>query len=291
VVRRRVPLGTDEKLFRAMHRRMLDGPRPVPPWARLDPAGVPDALRERVRRGWAARVEAEYRSMVVFGELIARFPEAGLPLEVSCAASRLLQDEARHTELCARVAEAFGGYDEATLDPGHLRLVDDALPAHLFVARWTASMFCVGEAASVGLLGVLRDGATDPCVASVLDTLLRDEVLHDRFGWALARVVFPRLTDDEREWLGADLAFAFAHYDQMNAGCLRPDGGEVPAAPETPEDPGAVALGIASRWRFAPAFYRRIDEVILPSFAALGVPAYEAWALRHEAAATAAREA
>ena len=47
----------------------------------------------------------------------------------------------------------------------------------------------------------------------------------------------------------------------------------------------------ASRWRFAPAFYRRIDEVILPSFAALGVPAYEAWALRHEAAATAAREA
>jgi hypothetical protein len=284
-MRRRVPLGTDEKLFRAMHRRMLDEPRPVPPWGALDAARVPDALRERVRAGWAARVEAEYRSMVVFGELIARFPEVGLPLEVSCAASRLLQDEARHTELCARVAEAFGGHDEATLDPAHLRLVDDGMPAHLFVARWTASMFCVGEASSVGLLGVLRDGATDPCVASVLDTLLRDEVLHDRFGWALARAVFPRLTDDEREWLGADLSFAFAHYDRMNAGCLRPDGGAIPAEPESPEDPDAAALGIASRWRFAPAFYRRIDEVILPGFAALGVPAYEAWALRHEAAA------
>lgn len=284
-MRRRVPLGTDERLFRSMHRRMLDGPRPVPPWNLLDPSRSPDALRERVRAGWAARVEAEYRSMVVFGELIARFPEAGLPLEVSSAASRLLQDEARHTELCARVAEAFGGYDEATLDPSHLRLVDDHLPAHLFVARWTASMFCVGEAASVGLIGVLRDGATDPCVSSVLDTLLRDEVLHDRFGWALARLVFPTLTDDEREWLGADLAFAFAHYDRANAGCLRPDGGELPAAPEVPEDEDALALGVASRWRFAPAFYRRLDEVILPSFAALGVPAYEAWALRHEAEA------
>ena len=130
VVRRRVPLGTDEKLFRAMHRRMLDGPRPVPPWARLDPAGVPDALRERVRRGWAARVEAEYRSMVVFGELIARFPEAGLPLEVSCAASRLLQDEARHTELCARVAEAFGVKAWRVVDPEDLEAAVAAAVAH-----------------------------------------------------------------------------------------------------------------------------------------------------------------
>lgn len=279
---RRVPLGTDSPLFRSLHRRMLDGPRPVPPWDRLDPSSVPDAVRERVRRAWSARVEAEYRSMVVFGELIARFPEAGLSLEVSCAASRLLQDEARHTELCARVAEAFGGRD-ADLDPATLRLVDD-LPAHLFVARWTASMFCVGESASVGLLGVLRDETTDPCIASVVDTLLRDEVLHDRFGWELARVVFPTLTDDEREWLGTDLAFAFAHYDRADADCLRPDGGEIPPEPAgPPDDPAAVGLGVASRWRFAPAFYRRIDEVILPGFAALGVPAYEAWALRHEA--------
>lgn len=281
---RRVPLGTDEALFRSLHRRMIDGPRRPPPWHRLDPERAAGPVRERVRAAWSARVEAEYRSMVVFGELIARFPELGLPLEVSCAASRLLQDEARHTELCARVAEAFGGHDDAVLDPRHLRLVDDALPAHLFVARWTASMFCVGEAASVGLLGVLREGAADPCVAAVLDTLLRDEVLHDRFGWALARLVFPRLTDDEREWLATDLAYAFAHYDRLDAGCLRPDGGEIPAAPEVPEDPVAVGLGLGSRWRFAPAFYRRIDEVILPGFAALGVPAYEAWALRHEAA-------
>lgn len=282
---RRVPLGTDEKLFRAMHRGYLDGPRPVPPWDRLDPSRVPDALRERVRRGWAVRVQAEYRSMVVFGELLARFPEVGLPLEVSCAASRLLQDEARHTELCARVAERFGGHDDVTLEPENLRLVDDSLPAHLFVARWTASMFCVGETASVAMLTVLRDGATDPCVASVVDTLLRDEVLHDRFGWALARTVFPLLTDDEREWLGADLAFALGHYERMNAGCLRDDGETLAEAPATPDEVAALAVGVASQHTFAPAFYRRMDEVILPAFAALGVPAYEAWALRREAVA------
>jgi hypothetical protein len=276
-----LPRGTPSKLLATLHRRILDGDRPTIPWDRLDASVLDDAERDLVRRAWAARVEAEYRSMVVFGELIARFPEVGLALEVSCAASRLLQDEARHTELCARVAEVFGGYDEATLDPAHLRLVDDALPAHLFVARWTASMFCVGEAASVGLLGVLRDGATDPCVASVLDTLLRDEVLHDRFGWALARMVFPLLTDDEREWLGADLAFAFAHYDQMDAGCLRPDGAALPEEPDDARDRWrSKNLGVSSRESFARAFYTRLDAVILPGLHALGIPAYEAWAAR-----------
>lgn len=282
-----VPLGTDERLFRALHRGFVDGPRRPPPWHRLDPSSVPEPLRERVRRAWAVRAESEYRSMVVFGELIARLPEAGVSLEVSCAASRLLQDEARHTELCATVAERFGGYRDVVLDPTQLRLDDGSLPAHLFVARWTASMLCVGETASVGLLAVLRDGARDACVAEVVDTLLRDEVLHDRFGWALARVVFPRLTDDEREWLGAELAFALGHYERMHAGAAPADDADIAreAPPPSPDDVAALAVGVASRAQFGPAFYRRVDAVILPSFAALGVPAYEAWALRREAVA------
>jgi hypothetical protein len=41
---------------------------------------------------------------------------------------------------------------------------------------------------------------------------------------------------------------------------------------------------ITPRAAAARAFYARIDEVILPSLAALGVPAYEAWTLRGEAA-------
>ncbi|MEZ4392253.1 MAG: ferritin-like domain-containing protein [Polyangiales bacterium] len=275
-----LPRGTSSRLLETLHRRFLDDRRPTIPWDRLDPAVLDDEGRETARRAWSARVDAEYRSMVVFGELIARLPEAGVALEASCAASRLLQDEARHTELCARVAEALGGHPEARFDASELRLVDD-LPAHLFVARWTASMCCVGEAASVGLLQVLASRATDPCVKVVLDILLRDEVLHDRFGWALAAEVIPRLTDDEREWLAADLAFAFAHYDRVDAACMRPDGAPMPEETLAERDRWSTNnLGLASRASFARAFYERLDGVILPGLHALGVPAYESWAAR-----------
>jgi hypothetical protein len=282
-VKTAIPLGTTERLFAKLHRHFLDRHYPTPPWDRLDPAALPPADVEIAREAWASRAVAEYRSMIVFAELIARFAEMRLPLEVTTAASRLLQDEARHTELCARAAEALGGNHGPTLEPSDLRLSRDGLPAHLFVARWTSSMFCVGESASVGILEALAQRTTDPCLRVVVGTLLRDEILHDRFGWALARLVFPRLTDDERDWLAADLAFSFAHYDRIHAGASRADGEALPEAPppEAPP-PAGPNLGMTSRPVAARAFYERIDRVILPSLAALGVPAYEAWALRVE---------
>lgn len=279
---RRLPLGSHEGLFRALHKRFLsDGHAPVP-WHRFDPSPLSDVSRESHRRAWAARAESEYRSMVVFGEILARLPEAGIALEVSTALTRLIHDEARHTELCAAMAERLGGVGDVTLDPAHLRLVGDDLPARLFVARWTVSMFCVGESASVGLLGALADGAREPCTRAVTEILLRDERLHDRFGWALARTVLPSLSDDERAWLAADLSHTFAHYELVDAaGILRGDDGALPAAPEAPPE-ASEGFGIIALDLFARAFYQRLDDVILPSLAALGVPAREAWARRRE---------
>jgi hypothetical protein len=279
---RTVPLGTDVGLFRRLHRRMMDSGYPAIPWDALDPSALSDADRETARRAWGARMEAEYRSMVVFGELIARFAEVGLPLELASATTKLVQDEARHTELCARMAEALGGRADVALDTRGLRLVSDDLPAHLFVARWTLSMFCVGESASVALLRELLAAATDPCASAVIRVVLRDEILHDRFGWALARTIVARLTDDEREWLAVDLRPMLAHYDRADAGCMRRDGAALSLGKPDPTAGPLPNLGVTPRDRFARAFYHRLERVILPGIAALGLRAYEAWSLRHE---------
>jgi len=270
-IRSKVPIGTTERLFGTLHRRLLDRGYETPPWDKLNVDHLSAESIEEARHSWAARTVGEYRSMIVFGELIARFPEMGLPLEVTTAASRLLSDEARHTELCLRVADALGGHGGITLDKRELRLVDDRLPAHLFVARWTTSMFCVGESASVSVLRVFLAHAKNPCIESVLRILLRDEILHDRFGWALARLVLPRLTDDEQEWLAADLAKTFAYYERSH-GVL---------SDFTDDDPGELGMG-TDRER-SEAFLKRVHSLILPSLARLGVPAYEAWELRAEA--------
>jgi hypothetical protein len=265
-----VPLGTTERLFATLHRRFMERGYEPPPWHRLRPEESSAEDVDVARRAWASRAVAEYRSMIVFGELIARFPELGLPLEVTSAASRLLSDEARHTELCARVADALGGHAGVDLDSRDLSLKRDNLPAHLFVARWVTSMFCVGETGSVGILQVLLEHTRDPCIEAVLRILLRDEILHDRFGWALARLVLPRLSDDEQEWLAADLAQTFAFYDQSHGASAEDD----VALP--------YHLGLAPAAARSAAFRRKVDELILPSLAALGVPAYEAWLLRTE---------
>jgi hypothetical protein len=265
-----VPLGTSERLFATLHRRFLDRDRDPPPWHRLKLAEYSADDIEIARRAWAARAVAEYRSLIVFGELIARFPELGLPLEVMSSASRLLTDEARHTELCAHLADALGGHAGALLPPGDLALKRNDLPAHLFVARWVTSMFCVGETASVGILQTLLDHTRDPCIQAVIHILLRDEILHDRFGWALARLVLPRLTEEEQEWLAADLAQTFAYYDRSH-GAADEDDAALP-----------YHLGLAPAAARRAAFRRKIDELILPSLAELGVPAHEAWLLRTE---------
>jgi hypothetical protein len=279
----RVRIGTNEALFRSMHRHFVDDLHRTPDWTRLDAGTLDDSVREELRRAWSARVVAEYRSMVVFSEMIARLPEAGMPLEVSCAASRLLSDEARHVDLCAKVADRLGGSADAMVTRAELRFSDEGLSAELFVARWTLSMMCVGECASVGLLKALADAADDPCISQVLDTLYRDEVLHDKFGWALAREIVPTLSAEQREWLSADLAFSFAHYDRIHGRRMREDGGALPEA-RARED-GGDRLGLVAPETYARAWYHRLDTVILPGIRSLGLAANEAWALRGEAAA------
>ncbi len=232
-------------LIEKLHRQIADRGYPAPPWDQL---AVADDARAQLAVEWELRARSEARSLIVFASLLPRFAEMAMPLEVTSATSRLLADEARHTELCLQLAGALGGCDSLDLAPGERSIPDEGLPAHLFVARWTVSMFCIGESSSVGMLEALAEETVDPCASVVIATLLRDERLHDLFGWDLAERVIPRLRPDEREWLNRDLVHGLRHYAGLSRG-----------AP-------------------ARAFGKRLDDVILPNLEALGLRARDAWA-------------
>src|SRR5262245_295291 len=56
---------------------------------------------------WGTRVVDEYRSVVVFSELLRTMAEAEAPFPALCAVQRMIGDELRHTQLCAAVADAL----------------------------------------------------------------------------------------------------------------------------------------------------------------------------------------
>lgn len=264
------------RFFERLARPMLDAPSPLA-WKPPDLSPFTDAQRLRARQHWEARTAAEHQSMTVFAEMLARMPEAGLPVAVTVATTRLIQDEARHTELCARMAAACGG--DGGLPSVAARRFDGSLDARLFLARWTLSMLCVGECVSVALLDVLCDAATDPTARAVLASIQRDERMHDAFGWALAEMVLPGLDADAREWVSGDLAMSLAHYERVNTGGLALHA----LASQIDDTDAPHNLGTASRVRFGRAFHARITSRVLPGLEALGIPAHAAWAHRHDA--------
>jgi hypothetical protein len=270
---RRSAIALFERVFHKVTRRGQP-----PPWAELRLDGLSEPALAAARATWGARASGEYQTMALFGRLATNAAAAGLPLDLTVTLTRLMQDEARHAELCAELCERMGGPGTIAIVPDDPALRDSAVSPHLYFAYYAVGMFCIGESCSAANMRATVGPETDPCVAAVYETLLSDEVLHQLFGWALAERLVPQLSSDERDWLGASLTRPFRTFERAHA--LFED------APVPAEDGGSPALrrmGLLPAETSARAFYAVVNDVVLPRLDALGVPAYEAWELRNEA--------
>lgn len=153
---------------------------PPPDVARFDARDV-----EAARWSWSARVVDEYRSIVVFSELLRCLGEAAAPFPVLCAVQRLIGDELRHVALCARVAGWFGAEKRLEIDLARLGLPpSDKEPiarAYEIVVR----ELIAAEGESVLVLAAYRDVATDPAIRRAFEILVIDEARHYAAGRSL----------------------------------------------------------------------------------------------------------
>src|SRR5438552_3845205 len=94
------------------------------------------------------RARQEYCSLALFTQLASQVHLLGAPLDWSGAFARMIADEVRHTELCARLAERCDPSARVVIDETalHLPVVAEALRAHVRGAVIAA--FCIGEALS-----------------------------------------------------------------------------------------------------------------------------------------------
>ena len=99
---RRIVAATTKKLA-SMHKNQVHRD-PWPDFEAFDVARYPVTLRRAAAWQWISRAQAEHGSVHQFSAVTHALTEARAPMELLGALARLITDEVRHVEVCARIA-------------------------------------------------------------------------------------------------------------------------------------------------------------------------------------------
>jgi hypothetical protein len=226
---------------------------------------------ERVRREWLRRVEAEYRSAAITQHLVLWLIQIGASPDLVHAGLRIVRDELAHASLSHRALLAAGGEDKPQLVRESLGLTRTGDPLEDDVTRACVDVFCLGETLAVRLFKALRDGCTVPAARRVLDRVLRDEVRHRDFGWALL------------QWLlespqGPALRTLIVRELPRSVARLRAAYAPPGAGREEPLHADEVRWGLMPAARYRQVLASAFERDHIPRFVRLGIDARPAWA-------------
>jgi hypothetical protein len=175
-------------LLTGAHNRLVraDWPAEVD-LAPLESRELSAAERESAIAGWTGRMNGEYVAAAHFSQLASALLVAGVPIEVSACVSRIVGDELRHAELCARVVRHLGGDPAFRWEESPLLDFSGAEPLRA-IFRHILGLACLSETVSLAILDRNLAAAEEP-VAEVLRRIRADEAFHAEAGWAVAALV------------------------------------------------------------------------------------------------------
>ena len=181
------------------------------------------AERESAIAGWTGRLNGEYVAAAHFSQLASALLVAGVPIEISACMSRIVGDELRHAELCARVVRHLGGEPCYRWEQSPLLDFGDAEPLQA-IFRHVLGLACLSETVSLAILDRNLAAADEP-IADVLRRIRADEAFHAEAGWAVATLV--------AEWLpeGAVIAEIPRAIRALDDEFLRPVPGDARTTP------------------------------------------------------------
>jgi hypothetical protein len=214
---------------------------------------------------WLRRVEAEYTSAAVTQELVLWLIRLGAPPDLVEDGLRIVADELAHATLSHAVAEAAGCDARPTLAEEHLGLPRDrSRRLILDAAHHGVEIFCLGETVAVPLFAAMRQGCTIPVARAALDRIVRDEVRHRDFGFALLDWLLDAGGEPMR-------AFVQSHLPAMLAR-VHGNYGQADFAARTAEpDPADAAWGLISAAEYAEILARCIERDYVPRFQRVGI--------------------
>lgn len=234
------------------------------------PAASPRATDE-----WQRRIAAEYGSAALTQHLTLWLTQIGASPDLILAGLDIAADEIAHAQLSHAVATAalasrrLSGPPPVPLDREGLGLLaPDGEPLEHAVLHTCVGSFCLGETVAVPLFKEMRAGCTVQVARRALDRILRDEVRHRDFGWALLGWLLgtahgPSLraqTERELPELFRGLRAAYGNHPDV-----------------TEMSPADRAWGLMPGALYAAALERTFERDYRPRFARLGIDAAPAW--------------
>ena len=214
---------------------------------------------------WMRRVQAEYTSAAVTQHLVLWLIQLGASPDLIRDGLQIVDDELSHAELSHVVAKAAGSDARPALVQERLGLT--RVPSRSLqedVAQCAVDVFCLGETVAVPLFSAMRAGCSVPAAREALDRIVRDEVRHRDFGWALL------------DWLldtyGAPIrTFVLAELPAMLARVRRNYGQEDFEARDVEPVAEDAAWGLLPTPRYAEILTRCIERDYRPRFARAGI--------------------
>ena len=228
------------------------------PWP-ADGASLADDQRaglglDDARQMWTRTAWSEYASAAAFAEIAAALLACGAPIDLVAAAGDFVVDELVHAAAAARVAAAVGGAVPLEVDLARLVRPPAATAPLLAAAELIVRTSCVGEALTVPMLKLSRDVAGDGVIARALARIVADEASHAQLGWWFLDWAAPRLTDDDRAYLGRVAGATVGSFAPLLASSCSSSG-----------------LGLVSCALYDPAFAAAVRRHVVRPLAARGI--------------------
>jgi hypothetical protein len=222
-------------------------------------AALSTAQRVAIAGHWKHRARSELQVGRAFAAMVPLLRERGASAAVLDRLERGAEEEVRHSEICARLAETYAGEEVVrpridSVSLPRFDVGDDDLETALLVA----GMCCVNETIATAWISACLAAAQTPLAMMANRIHLHDEIEHARVGWA--HLASEAVSDATRAALGPCLPRLL----EANAPGWERDDASLPA--EGVPEQGHLPVAVSRR-----VFIDAVSDLVLPGFAHVGV--------------------
>lgn len=254
----------------------LDVPIVLKARAPLPELGPAPELREDVRaiatRAWEDRARAEYIGVMIVRRFHGFLVDVNAPMDLQELALAMQLQEQQHANYCWEAARTLGSDGSLAFELNELQQPRDDSPLDRQLIDMILATYCIGEVVALVLLQHSIKALPDSPYRDILRRILKDEVLHARFGAELLRQVREGV---EPRWIKAPddtwLRSRARHHIQAlrRRDVVEPDEAALFADEEAAAQ--LLSVGIPPSHRFKSVYMDALDNEVAETIAAAGL--------------------